>query len=77
MNSGGSVNVLTLVLLAGIGFLSIANVVLAISFRKIQQEVEKLCAKAKENLDEAREINRRNSNFRAALERLARRHKGL
>jgi cell division protein FtsB len=77
MNDGGSVNVLTLVLLAGIGVLSIANVVLALSFRKVQREVEKLCAKAKENLDQSREINRRNSNFRSALERLARRHKDL
>lgn len=73
MNSGGSVNVFTLVVLAAIGALSITNVILALSFRKIQKEVENLCVKAKENLDEARETNKRNSNFRSALERMARR----
>lgn len=64
-------------LLAAIGALSITNVVAAVSFHRVKKEVEKICAKAKENLDQAKTLSRRNSAFREALEKLARRRKDI
>lgn len=73
MSNDGENRLLALFILASVGVISIANIFLAVAIRKLQKNMERLCDKAKENLDDAKRIHRKNSSFREALERLARR----